>query len=320
MEPGRGSARPAAMSHLHRPRRSTAYILAPALAIALAACSAGGTPSGSPTAPGASETPGSTAAPSVDPEAIAHPTGADEIVLRYEQGGGFMMANYTAGYVPHFTLYGDGTVVFWDPMEEVPPAQGSVGMMPVLKIGTLTEPQIQDLLLLALEEGGLALARPEYRYDLVADASTATFTIDAAGDQKTVSVYALGIEDPSVPDLEARAAFSALATTLTTLDEGGAVAVAPYIPTAYRASLFDATGFETPDWKPWPWPDLTAADFAPDEDPNGNQFPHRTMTPDEIEATGVTDYESGFQGLVIDDPNGARYMLTVRPLLPDETE
>ena len=53
------------------------------------------------------------------------------------------------------------------------------------------------------------MAREEYRYDMIADASTATFTIDAAGGQKTVNVYALGIEDPAIPDAEARAAFSA---------------------------------------------------------------------------------------------------------------
>lgn len=297
-----------------------AFALVPALVIVLAACTAGGSASPSPSAPGPSGSPEPTAAPSVDQESIPHPTGAGDIVLRYEEVGGFMMAGFTAGYVPHFTLYGDGTVIFWDPSEPMPAAEGSVGRMPTLKAGKLTEDQIQDLLLLALEDGGLALAREEYRYDMVADASTATFTIDAGGGQKTVSVYALGLEDPSMPDLEDRAAFSALAKTLTTIDEGGAVPVAQYAPIGYRATLFDATGFEAPDVTPWPWPDLTAADFQPDEDPNGNQFPHRTMTEAEIAATGVTDFISGFQGLVLDDPDGARWTLTVRPLLPDETE
>ena len=32
--------------------------------------------------------------------------------LRYEEGGGFMMAGFAATQIPHFTLYGDGTVIF----------------------------------------------------------------------------------------------------------------------------------------------------------------------------------------------------------------
>ena len=36
-----------------------------------------------------------------------------------------MMAGYSAAQAPIFTLYGDGTVIFRNPMEEPPAAQGS---------------------------------------------------------------------------------------------------------------------------------------------------------------------------------------------------
>ena len=35
------------------------------------------------------------------------------------------MAGFAAAQVPHFTLYGDGTVVFRNPSSRGPPAQGS---------------------------------------------------------------------------------------------------------------------------------------------------------------------------------------------------
>ena len=34
------------------------------------------------------------------------------------------MPAFTAAAVPHFTLYGDGTVIFRNPMAEAPPAEG----------------------------------------------------------------------------------------------------------------------------------------------------------------------------------------------------
>ena len=139
-------------------------------------------------------------AASSNPDTIEHKTGATDILLRYEEGGGFMMPAFTAAAVPHFTLYGDGTVIFRNPMVEVPPAEGSVFKMNPLRTAKLSEAQIQELLLLALSEGGLAVARPNYTNDMIADASTAVFTIEAGGIKKVVSVYALGLEMEGVAD------------------------------------------------------------------------------------------------------------------------
>ena len=121
-----------------------------------------------------------------------------------------MIASFAATMLPPFTLYGDGTIVFRDPTLEFPPMEGNVGKANPMRTATLTEEQIQDVLELALGEGGLAAARPEYRNDMIADAGTAIFTIQAGGLTKTVSVYALGI-DPDVagtPDGAARLGFA----------------------------------------------------------------------------------------------------------------
>jgi hypothetical protein len=303
----------------NHPRRTASLVLTAALATIVAACGTAGGASPAPVSAGPS------GAPSVRPiatpaaDAIEHKTGATDIVLRYEEGGGFIMPAFTAAAVPHFTLYGDGTVIFRNPMLEVPPAEGSVFKMNPLRTAKLSEEQIQDLLRLALIEGGLAAARPEYHNDMVADAGTAIFTIEAGGLKKTVSVYALGLEQPGMVDGPARATFKKLADRLTDFDQGGSIATDVYQPEAYRGVLFEAPGIEAPDVRNWPWPDLTPADFKPDVDPNGNQFPHRKMTPAEIDLLKITDYQGGFQNLVLTAPDKKLYTLSLRPLLPSET-
>jgi hypothetical protein len=250
--------------------------------------------------------------------AIEHKTGARDIVLQYDEGGGFVMASFLAASVPHFTLYGDGTVVFRNPALEAPPAQGSVFVANPLRTAKLSEEQIQDLLVYALAEGGLAGARPTYNNDMVADASTALFTIEAGGIKKTVSIYALGMELDGGADAPARAAFRKLADRLADFDQGGSIETAVYQPTAYRGVLFESQGVTAPDVRDWPWPDLTTADFKPDADPNGNQFPHRVMTAAEVDLLGVTDYLGGFQNLVLRGDDAKMYTMALRPLLPGE--
>jgi hypothetical protein len=306
----------------YQPRRRLASLtLSPALAVFVVACSAGGAPTAAPTATpsSASSTPPS-AAPSGSPAtgAVDHKTGPTDVLLRYEEGGGFVMPAFLASQTPHFTLYGDGTVIFRNPMLELPPAEGSVGMLNPMRTTKLTEEQIQELLVLALGEGGLAVARPNYENNMVADASTATFTIHAGGIDKTVSVYALGMDVQGGADAAARAAFLKLAQRLTDFDQGGMFETAEFEPTAYRAVLFEAPGIQAPDVRAWPWPDLKVTDFKPDADPNGLQFPHRTMTAEEIAKLGVTDFRGGFQNLVLTGSDGKLYTLSVRPLLPDD--
>lgn len=301
----------------HRTRTLTTLAI-PLLVVAVGACTS---PGGASPASSVGPSTAPSAGPSATPLAtIEHPTGATDVVLRYEEGGGFVMPGFLASQIPHFTLYGDGTVVFRDPSEEAPPAQGSVFINHPAKTARLTEDQVQELLAFALGDGGLAAARAEYRNDMIADASTAIFTIDAGGLQKAVSVYALGLEGGEIPDAPARAAFQRLAKRLVTLDEGGIVAAEPYVPEAYRAVLFEAPGAVAPDLRAWPWPDLTPADFAPSADPDGLQFPHRTMTPAELDLVDVTDYAGGFQNVTMTGPDGKTYTLSARPLLPDESE
>ena len=111
----------------------------PVLAALAVACSSAGGVASQPPSGAPSGDPSS--APSVTPDidAIEHPTGATDIVLRYDEGGGFVMQSYAAAMVPHFTMYGDGTIVFRDPTIELPPMEGSVGKFNPLRTAKLTE-------------------------------------------------------------------------------------------------------------------------------------------------------------------------------------
>jgi hypothetical protein len=195
---------------------------------------------------------------------------------------------------------------------------GSVVKANPLRTSRLSEAQVQDVLKLALGEGGLAAAKPQYNNMQVADAGTAIFTVDAGGLKKVVSVYALGIDNSQGPDAAAYAAFAKLAQTLTSIDKGGVVTAIDYQPTAYRGILMD--GMAAPDTKAWPWKDIKPADFAPAADPNGLQFPHRVLTSADVEALGIDGFTGGLQNVSLTGPDGKPYQLSVRPLLPDETQ
>jgi hypothetical protein len=307
----------------HDPRRLAPLALTPLLAVTLLACSSGAAQSLAPSTP---STGGPSAAPSNAPSGtpiaggVEHKTGATDILLRYDEGGGFMIAGYSASQAPPFTLYGDGTVIFRNPILEMPAAQGSVQTFNPMRTAKLSEEQIQELLILALGEGGLAAARPNYENNMVADAGTTVFTIDAGAIKKTVSIYALGLDDPSGQDAVARAAFKKLADRLADFDQSGSIATDVYTPDAYRASLIESPGIAAPDIREWPWTDLTVADFKPDADPNGLQFPHRTMTPAEIDMLNVKDYEGGFNGLVLRGTDKKLYTVALRPILPDDLQ
>jgi hypothetical protein len=243
------------------------------------------------------------------------------VVLRYEEGGGFVMPAFQVTQAPIFTLYGDGTIVYRPqaPDGGVAPENSVIKEVP-FKTAKLSEDQIQELLEFAISEGGLGLAvKDRYENPMVADASTATFTIRGGGLDKKVGVYALGLDDPQVPDRALRASFGRLAERLRTIDQGGTIPADLYQPDGYRGVLIDGTGMVGPAPLAWPWPDIELSDFGMPGDEQGPVFPTRLMTPEEIAATGVTGGEGGFHGLLMTGPNDKLYSFAARPLLPDET-
>ena len=285
------------------------------VALAVTACTGGG---GS--TPGDASTSNPTTAPRPSIEGIAHPTGADEIVLRFDESGGFVPPEFLAAHVPMFTLYGDGTVVFVQSNATLPARQDGVMTSPPVRTGKLTEDQVQALLEVAIRDGGLGSARAEYQNPLVADAPTAVFMLNADGAEKTVSVVALGMEDQELnADSAIKQAMAALGNRLRDFDAGGSLQSTSYEPTAYRGVLQEQQGLAGVAIRDWPWTDLTPADFSMPSDPNVLPQGTATLTPEQAAALGVKGFENGIaSGIYLRDDAGKIYSFVLRPLLPDE--
>jgi hypothetical protein len=287
-----------------------ALVLAVILATTASACS-----SSPPGSAGPGTTPQASPGPTLS-DAIDHPTGRTEVVLRVEEGGGFVGPGVILTQAPEFTLYGDGTVIFRDPSTPPPQPIGTVQPLPPFKTARLSEEQVQTLLKFAVGPGGLGIARAHYDPGTVADAPTTTFTLSAGGLTKTVSAEALGLQDAKNPDAPILAALAALRDRLATFaDEIGGGR--DWSPDRYRGILTEG-GVNAPI--PWPWKSISETDFMPSSDPDRPSFPTRVLSRAEVDELGLTGIGGGFQGLVVVAPSGKVYSMALRPLLPDEKD
>ena len=246
---------------------------------------------------------------------IAHPTGATDIVLRMEQGGGFVPMEFFATHAPQFTLYGDGTVVYQDSEQ---PAFGFGGPLPPFMSGKMSEEGIQALLQYALGTGRLAGARETYDNPMIADAPSTMFVINAAGLSKVVNIYALGESMPGVPDQADRAGFFLLAELLRTFDKeadaGTVTDVQPYDANIYRATMYDQMGGQpAAEPRDWPWADVTLEDFPKGDEPGAI----RMMSREEV-AQLVEVPNGGAMAIWVVAPDDTLVQFAFRPLLPDE--
>jgi hypothetical protein len=307
--------------------RSSTLLL---VALAAAACSgpspspstSAGLPSGSPTA-GTSASPIPSTGPTVG--AIEHTTGATDVVLRLEQGGGFVALEFLATQAPSFTLFGNGVIVFQQTPTVFPqPDANGVVKAIAWRTATLDEGQIQELLAFALGQGGLGTARESYIAGGIADAPDTIFAIRAGGVAKTVVVNALGMDTQGGADTVARAAFAKLAARLQDFDRGGSIDSDVYRADRSRGILSEREAAPAVEALDWPWPAIKPADFkagANDGSGTGGPIvPHRTMTADEVAALKLSGIEGGIQGLTLRGPDGKIYSFATRPLLVDEQE
>ena len=310
-----------------RTRNLAALVPALALAALISACNTFGTatpaptapptggpstgPTTGPTTPPATPSPTPTPVPTVKPDGIEHPTGANEIILRMEEGGGFVPFGFMVTQSPAFTLYGDGTVIF-KPIDNRPNAFESAYLP--WQVAHLDEAGIQSLLEYALTTGRLANARENYDNPMVADAGTTMFTLNAGGQEKVVSVYGLfEMPDPG-PDAADRTGFNQLRNALNNFqNEAGIGDITTYEPEFYKVILMQ--GFGEPVGEPldWPWDDLTPADFPAGDEPGGINIMDAEHAAKLLEIPN-----GGHTGVWVADPDGNIVQMGVRPLLPDE--
>ncbi|HUG46816.1 MAG TPA: hypothetical protein VMP67_00205 [Candidatus Limnocylindria bacterium] len=312
------------------PARFTGGLLVTLLTASLAACTAAPPAGSPPPTPSASPTPGGSPINSPDPTnqpqpspsptqptgGIAHPTGPTDVILRMETGGGFVPLGWMVTQAPEFTLYGDGTFLI-KPLEDPDLPQAFDSAQPRFLQGRLDQATVQTLLAFALDQGRLREARENYRDDMIADAPTTVFTIDADGVSKAVSIYALSeVFEPRADGVD-RAAFNELAELLRSFERrsraGELGEVVLYEPTHYRVTLLE--GFGQPVGEPveWPWDDFTPDDFVATEEFNR---PQAIMTAEDVAL--VTEVPSGGHPGIAVDYEGTVWLVGVRPLLPDE--
>jgi hypothetical protein len=300
------------MPNLYRGARRLPLVVSLLLGwLALSACAGAGSQ------PGASASPA--ASPTVAPGSVGHSTGADDVILRAEQAGGFTAPAFQITRVPEFTLYGDGTVLYQLPYD---PDDASPIGPPRLAMARLDAEQMDALLAVAINAGGLGSAKAQYINPLVADAPDTIFTISTDEVTKTVAAQALSMaDDPNNPDATnpdaaAIKALKALYDTLVPFGEqvarGNATDAGLYEPTTYRATLQE--GQAQGEMIDWPWADLTLDAFVSNPD---SSFRIATLTAEQAKALSPTP-EGGLFDIAVVGPDRVPYQISLRPLLPEE--
>jgi hypothetical protein len=255
-------------------------------------------------------------------EGIVHPTGADELVLRVEVGGGFVPVEFVLTQIPSFSLYGDGRIITLGPQIEIYPGPA----LPNLLVTHISEEGVQRILQAARDAGLLGPDR-QYDYPGVADAATTTFTLVAEGSTHVTSAYALGesfndglLKEDELHGRRALLDFQARLSDLRSwLPEGSVGEETPFEFDELRIFVRPEAPQSEPELEQrpvtWPLPDDLASFGAPVE--ISPELRCGTVDGDELqqvldraaEANTLTPWLSG----------GKPYSLIFRPLLSDES-
>jgi hypothetical protein len=258
-------------------------------------------------------------------ERIEHPTGADELILRIYQGGGFVPVEYNLRNLPGVSIYGDGRMIVQGPVIEIYPGPA----MPNLQVTRLTEPAIQAILAEA-EAAGLFGADASYDYPCVTDLPTTTFTVNADGATHSISAYALGFADGGMStgqcegvDIAAREKLYDFSTKLgdvrSWLPAGSFSDEEPFTPSALRVYVTRYRGAVEPELEQpeVAWPLGTALRRFGEPDPNLQEYRCGVVEGQDLDA--LLPEAQAANELTPWSSDGATYGLVFRPLLPDES-
>lgn len=250
---------------------------------------------------------------------ISHPTGADQLVLRWEYQGGFVAVEYTLTRPPSWSLYGDGRLIVEGPVIEIYPGPA----LPNLLATRLSEDGIQAILR-AAKDAGLMNGDASYPYPCVADAPNTVFTTNAGGTTSVVSATALGtVDGGACPKVDTAARkdlggfLSKIGDLASFLPSGSIGTEEPYASSEIRIYATPYQGQPDVPQEPVTWPLATPLDSFGDAQQVGIQDARcgvvkgadlDTLMPLMQGANELTPWTSG----------GSRYGLILRALLPDE--
>jgi hypothetical protein len=254
---------------------------------------------------------------------IAHPIGADQMILRLQLDGGFVAPDTIFARMPSFSLMGDGTAIEPGAQDEIYPGQA----LPPLVARTISEDGIQAILGAALDAG---LDHDATLGDMssvgVSDMPTTVFTLSANGQTHRVEAYALGMPGDQRPEgmsqgtRAARQALSSFAEQLgrlaAWLPEGSIGAEAPYDAAGAALLVRAYQGDPGLAQNPVAWPLGTGLAGFGTTDPSAQDARCGTVTgsdwatlqPAALDANTLTPWTS----------DGRRYGIAFRPLLPDQ--
>ena len=253
---------------------------------------------------------------------VSYPSGATELVLRIDQGGGFVAPQSTLAQMPMFSLFGDGLVVTPGMESMIYPGPA----LPAVAQERLTPDAIQ-LLLQAAVDAGLNTDRDftDMGSVGVSDMPTTTFTLVIDGQPRTTRVYALGQTGPdpdgmSQSEYQARQdlqAFEAKATDLSWLPQGSISDSGAFEPDGLRVYVTDYHGDQTLTEPAVAWP-LTPGLGSFGQPMEGALQGVRCGTVTGTDATTLLPVVENANELTPWTSDGSSYSLVFRALLPDE--
>jgi len=251
--------------------------------------------------------------PPASTSAASEPAAGEGLVLRVEYTGGFVSPAATAARLPLVSVYADGRVISEGPTPAIYPGPA----LPNLQERHIDQSTVQDLVDRALAAGVADTA--DLGSPPIADATSTRITLVTAKHTYVREAYALtegATENRGLTEAQraARAKLGDVLDTLTgpTADSGDTVAYAPTAIAALATPWVDPQdGLAQPE-VPWPGPALPG-------EPLG--------MPDLTCATAIGDQEhalasaAGSANAVTPwvTPDGSRWTVTLRPLLPDES-
>ncbi|WP_347057691.1 hypothetical protein ABC795_13420 [Blastococcus sp. HT6-30] len=256
---------------------------------------------------------------SAEPAEPSPPPADPAVVLQVSEVGGFTTPAMLAGRLPTATVYADGRLITDGPVIAIWPAPA----LPNLQLHQLDDGGVRDLVDRALAAG--VAETGDLGSPPLADVTSTRFAVRTGGELVTREVYALGVGSAPGRELEtgiteeqaaARARLSELVDVLRNpadaLGTDRVTGPEPYRPEAVAALVTPYVDVEPaqPE-QPWPGPELPGEPVAPGV---------TCVTADGEAAQAVLDAAASASAATPwTSPDGTRWSVLLRPLLPHET-
>jgi hypothetical protein len=243
------------------------------------------------------------------PSGVTHPTGADELVLRVQNGGGLINPAVTANQVPEFSLFGDGSAI-------------SPGAVPAIYPGpAIEEPIVTPLtdngvhaILAAAKQAGL-FANNTSNGPGIPDTGTTLITVNVDGHTYVSRYVGLG---PSGADASVSRFVGRLSNLRSWLPAGSVGADHPYSPTSLALTVHPYEQGSGPGQTPIAWPLATPLSGFGTTSPGTFQGGScGVVTASDL--AKLMPLISKANQLTPWTDSGKSYGIVFRPLLPDQT-